>query len=48
MELLKEKSMFIIFAVMIIGVTYLGAWSNERMETDNIEEYEEYIVANIY
>lgn len=48
MEFVKEKSMFIVFVVMIIGITYLGAWSNERMETDTIEEHKEYIVSNIY
>lgn len=48
MEFIKEKSMFMVFAIMIIGITCLGALSNERMETDKIEEHTEYIAANIY
>lgn len=48
MEFLKERSMFMLFTIMIVGITFLGALSNERMETDKIEEHTEYIAANIY
>jgi hypothetical protein len=48
MEFVKEKSMFIVFAMMIIGITCLGALSNERMATETIDDNKEYIVANIY
>lgn len=48
MKFIKENMMVLLFIVMVFSITYLGTWSNAKMEYNEQLEYEEYLSANLY
>lgn len=47
MSFLREKGMFIVLCAIIFGITFLGAWSTQKMENASVEIDPEYAMANI-
>ena len=48
MKFIKENIIGVTFALVMIFVTCLGAWSNAKMDHNNELERNEYLSANLY
>lgn len=48
MEFVKDNFMGLVFVFMIVSISCLGVWSNERMEYNDEVEQQEYLSANLY
>ena len=48
MTFVKENIIGISFALIMVCITFLGAWSNEKMDYNNELEQQEYLSANLY
>ena len=48
MKFVKENAIGISFVLIMVCVTCLGAWSNEKMDYNNELEQQEYLSANLY
>ena len=47
MSFLKEKGMVLVLCAVIFGITFLGAWGNQKMDNASVEIDYEYAMANL-